>query len=79
MSPSGHILGGKKDNSNKSQIKRQGSLMRDTGTSFLNRAEITRNNFFSNDDEKDIGLYDVHKKPEDEKILETKIDPLEWK
>ena len=76
MSPSGNFYGAKASGV-KNQIKRQGSLMRDTGTSFL-RAEETRVNFF-NPSGKDIGLYELHKKPEEERILETKIDPLEWK
>ena len=55
--------------------------MRDTGTSFLRGGEDTKVNFFSppNNNNKDIGLYDIPNKPEDERILETKIDPLEWK
>ena len=36
-------------------------------------------NFFDPESNKDIGLYDIETKPEDEKILETRIDPLEWK
>ena len=75
MSPSGNAFG--KNMSAKGQIRRQGSLMRDTGTNFL-RGETTRVNFF-NPENKDIGLYDIPNKPEDERILETKIDPLEWK
>lgn len=51
--------------------------MRDTATNFL-RGEDTKVNFF-NPDNKDIGLYDMGSKPEDERILETRIDPLEWK
>ena len=44
MSPSGNFMGAKP--SKKDQIKRQGSLMRDTGTSFL-KAEETKVNFFN--------------------------------
>ena len=51
--------------------------MRDTGISFM-KAEETKVNFF-NPSDKDIGLYDIPSKPEDERILETRIDPLEWK
>ena len=51
--------------------------MRDTGTGFM-RGDKTELNFF-NPESKDIGLYDIETKPEDEKILETRIDPLEWK
>ena len=76
MSPSGNFIGSK-NSSAKGQIRRQGSLMRDTGTSFL-KAEETKVNFF-NPNGKDIGLYDIPNKPEEERILETKIDPLEWK
>lgn len=76
MSPSGNFMGAKA-NSKKDQIKRKGNLMRDTGTSFL-KAEETKVNFF-NPSEKDIGLYEIPNKPEEERILETKIDPLEWK
>ena len=76
-SPSGNLLGGGKQASAKSQIRRQGSLMRDTGTSFL-KGEETKVNFF-NPSGKDIGLYEIGNKPEEERILETRIDPLEWK
>ncbi len=51
--------------------------MRDTGTSF-HKAELTRANFY-NPTHKDIGLYEIENKPEEECIIETKIDPLEWK
>lgn len=76
MSPSGNFIGHKTSGA-KSQIKRQGSLMRDTGTSFL-KAEETKVNFFSPAN-KDLGLYEIPNKPEEERILETRIDPLEWK
>ena len=75
MSPSGGFNNSKI--SEKTGIRRQGSLLRDTGTNFM-RGEKTESNFF-NPDNKDIGLYDIDTKPEDEKILETRIDPLEWK
>lgn len=52
--------------------------MRDTGTNYFLKAEDTKVNFFSPEG-KDIGLYEIPVKPEDEWILETKIDPLEWK
>lgn len=74
MSPSGNF--GAAKSSGKTGIRRQGSLMRDTANNF-NREE-TRINFF-NSHTKDIGLYDIDQKPEEEKILETRIDPLEWK
>ena len=51
--------------------------MRETGSNFL-KPEETKVNFF-NPNTKDIGLYEVPVKPEEERILETKIDPLEWK
>lgn len=51
--------------------------MRDTANNFGNRGD-TRMNFFD-PEAKDIGLYDIDSKPEEERILETKIDPLEWK
>ena len=51
--------------------------MRDTGNNFM-RGDKTEMNFFD-PESKDIGLYDIEAKPEDEKILETRIDPLEWK
>ena len=76
MSPSGNFSAGKHSAKNQG-IRRQGSLMRDTGTNFL-KAEDTKVNFF-NPREKDIGLYEIPTKPEEERILETKIDPLEWK
>ena len=52
--------------------------MRDTGTGFM-KGDKTDMNFFDPESNKDIGLYDIETKPEDEKILETRIDPLEWK
>ena len=76
MSPSGNFMSGNKS-SKKAEIKRQGSLMRDTGINFL-KGEVTKINFF-NPERKDIGLYEIPIKPEDERILETRIDPLEWK
>lgn len=77
MSPSGNFMSGSKTSNAKNQIKRQGSLMRDTGTGFL-KAEETKLNFF-NPSGKDIGLYEIPNKPEEERILYTGIDPLEWK
>jgi hypothetical protein len=59
------------------EVQRRGSLMRDTGTNFL-KGEDTKVNFY-NPENKDIGLYEIPNKPEDERILETRIDPLEWK
>jgi len=76
MSPSGNFMSANKS-SKKAEIKRQGSLMRDTGINFL-KGEVTKINFF-NPESKDIGLYEIPIKPEDERILETRIDPLEWK
>lgn len=52
--------------------------MRDTATNYFLKAEDTKVNFFSPEG-KDIGLYEIPGKPEDERILETRIDPLEWK
>ena len=78
MSPSGNFMGA--NNSSKkatAEVQRRGSLMRDTGTNFL-KGEDTRANFY-NPENKDIGLYEMATKPEDERILETRIDPLEWK
>lgn len=40
------------------------------------RKEETKVNFFSLEEQK--GLYDLGEQEEDQQILETKIDPLEW-
>ena len=72
MSPGGSFGANK---SGKTGIRRQGSLMRETGNNFLR--EDTKINFFN--PRRDIGLYDIPVKTEDEMILETRIDPLEWK
>ena len=44
MSPSGNFMSANKS-SKKAEIKRQGSLMRDTGINFL-KGEVTKINFF---------------------------------
>ena len=81
MSPSGNFMGahkGSKKNTGTENKRNGGNLMRDTGTSYFIKADVTKVNFF-NPEEKDIGLYEIPGKPEDERILETRIDPLEWK
>lgn len=78
MSPSGNFMGANKSSKKAAaEVQRRGSLMRDTGTNFL-KGEDTKVNFY-NPENKDIGLYEIPNKPEDERILETRIDPLEWK
>ena len=51
--------------------------MNTTDSNFL-RAEETKINFF-NSEQPNIGLYEMPEKREEDRILETRIDPLEWK
>lgn len=80
MSPGGQFAGAA---GGKGPKRKGGSLSGNPTelSSSLHRAEDTKVNFFDPDPygRQVSGLYDIPDKPEEDKILETKIDPLEWK
>jgi len=55
-------------------IKKRGDLRTQTST-----IEETKCNFFDPKPAQDLQLFELPEKPEEDKILEAKVDPLEWK